>query len=375
MRPRAAVKLSVWPPLPPGAYLRRQAAELPFPLREPNCAVFHEARHGLWQGARALLRSGDRVLVPAYHHGSEVEALARAGARIEFYEGTDRLEPDETELEALLRGPGARALHLTHYLGFPQDAARWRAWCDARGLLLFEDAAQAWLSVRAGRPAGSWGDLAIFSLYKTVGVPDGGAVVVRTGRLGPAGRTRLRPLELASRHWAWAAAQVPAAGQLAASLAAVVRRRRDRASGGDPEFALGDPTEPPARVTPGLLGRLLDPDPAERRRRNYAALLERLAGAVPPPFDRLDPGASPFVLPVRFGDKAGALEWLSAQGVSGLDLWSRPHPLLPVERFPAAAARRGTLVGLPVHQELTPRQLERVAEAAASALSLDRRGS
>jgi dTDP-4-amino-4,6-dideoxygalactose transaminase len=367
--------LSVWPPLAPNTYWRRPAAEVPFPLSEPNCAVFHEARQGLWHGARELLRPGDRVLMPAYHHGSEVEALARAGLGIEFYEGTEQLEPDEAELETLLAGARVRALHLTHYLGFPQDAPRWRAWCDERGLLLFEDAAQAWLATRDGRPVGSWGDLAIFSLYKTVGIPDGGAMVTSSGQLAPSRAPRLRPVELASRHWAWIAAYVPAAGPLASSVIAARRRREQRGTVGDPEFALGDPTEPAARLTPLLLRRIFDPATAERRRRNYAWLLERLAGAVAPPFDRLDPGASPFVFPVRFADKAAALRRLSGEGVSGLDLWSVPHSLLPQERFPAAAARRSTVVGLPVHQELTRGQLERVAAAAATALNRDRRGS
>jgi dTDP-4-amino-4,6-dideoxygalactose transaminase len=368
------VKLSVWPPLSPAAYLRRADTELPFPLREPNCAVFYEARQGLWHGARALLRPGDRVLVPAYHHGSEVEALARAGLVIEFYEGTDTLTPDEAELEALLR-PDVRALHLTHYLGFPQDAPRWRAWCDERGRLLFEDAAQAWLATRDGRPVGTWGDLAIFSLYKTFGVPDGGAVVTRSVQVAPSRAPRLRPLELASRHWAWVGAQVPGAGAAAGGVTAAMRRRRTARVAVDPEFALNDPTEPPARVTPFLLRRLVDPTAAEARRRNYARLLDRFREAVPPPFDRLDPGASPFAFPARFGDKAAALERLAAQGVVGLDMWSMPHPLLPAERFPAAAARRRSVIGLPVHQELGSPQLERISRAAAAALNHDGHGS
>ena len=65
-------------------------------------------------------------------------------------------------------------MYLIHYLGFPQDAPGWLRWCRERGLLLIEDAAQAWLASVGGRPLGSFGDMAIFSFYKAVGVPEGG---------------------------------------------------------------------------------------------------------------------------------------------------------------------------------------------------------
>ena len=85
---------------------------------------------------------------------------------------TPSLEPDGGELDALV-GPSTRALHITHVLGFPAAAPRWRRWCDERGLLLIEDAAQAWLAAdpQSGEPVGSWGDLSVFCLYKTAGLP------------------------------------------------------------------------------------------------------------------------------------------------------------------------------------------------------------
>ncbi|MGH2982051.1 MAG: DegT/DnrJ/EryC1/StrS family aminotransferase, partial [Solirubrobacterales bacterium] len=94
------------------------------------------------------------MLVPAYHHGSDVGALVEAGLRCRFYDAGERLEPDPAELEGLLGGR-TRALYLIHHLGFAQDAPRWRRWCDERGLLLIEDAAMAWPAELDGRPLGS----------------------------------------------------------------------------------------------------------------------------------------------------------------------------------------------------------------------------
>ena len=316
-------------------------------------ALFSRARHAILAGARALeLRPGDEILVPAYHHGSEIEALVRAGLVPRFYEASETLEPDEVELDRLL-GVRTRALYLIHYLGFPQDARRWRGFCDERGLLLLEDAAQAWLASREGEPVGSSGDLAVFCLYKTFGLPDGAALVVR-GAPAAAPRSGIRGMRpVAARHALWLAQQ-------SALMARVVERmERDVDYRPEDDFALGAVSSP-ASSTRLLIPRL-GAEAAARRRAHYRLLLEELRRDVPPPFDRLPGGASPFVFPIRTERKRELIDRLVGQGIRPLDLWSAAHPALPADRFPAAQSRRATTVGLPVHQELRAADVERVA--------------
>jgi dTDP-4-amino-4,6-dideoxygalactose transaminase/CelD/BcsL family acetyltransferase involved in cellulose biosynthesis len=341
---------------------------LPFPLGSPRCRLYARARHGLWHGLRALgVGEGDEVLMPAWHHGSEVEAVVAVGGRPRFYDVGEDLAPDAAELDRLV-GPRTRALHLTHFLGLPQDVVRWRAWCDERGLLLVEDAAQAWLAARSGAPVGVHADLAVFCLYKTFGLPDGAAAITRAavalppggpGPRGNAGQVRRHALWLASR---WSAA--------GAAVRAAQARRGEYDPGRD--FALGDPAAGPAAATLRLISRVAYLDAAARRRANYRRLAEALGEAVPAPFDRLPPGASPFALAVAAQDRAGLLARLRAAGVEPLDLWSVPHPALPAGEHPGAARRRATTVALPVHQELRPDDLERIAAAAAPAPRLPR---
>lgn len=350
--------LGVWPPLPPDVYLRQPAKALPFPLQEPTCRVFAWARQALWHGVQAVgLVPGDVVLMPAYHHGSEVEALARAGLVSRFYEGAEDLQPDERELEALL-GPRVRALYLIHYLGFPQDALRWRRWCDERRLLLVEDAAQAWLGSVAGRPVGSYGDLAVFCLYKTFGLPEGAAVVSNSPLPSPRPNPRLGVADLARRHGAWLE-------QRSASLAALAARMRrsPMAYRAERDFALGDPDDGPWASLRFLLPRISDPHAAAQRRDNYRRLLDELGDRVRPPFDALADGASPFAFPFHTDRKAALLERLAGHGIRGLDFWSVPHPALPAACFPGAASRRTSTVALPVHQELRPQDLDRIVHA------------
>ena len=350
-------RLEVMPPLPIGVYARSAAQTLPFPLGEPTCRLYSRARHGLFQGVLALgLRAGDEVLAPAYHHGSEIEALLRAGLQPRFYEATETLAPDEDELERALR-PQTRALYLVHALGFPQDAARWRAWCDERGLLLVEDAAQAWLATSAdSRPVGVWGDLGIFCLYKTFGIPDGAALVCTAAPPGPSARGRrgLRPL--LDRHRSWLRSRSAWPERLDGQRAPAPY---DAAL----DFGLGDPSEPPARASRLVLPRVVDASAADRRRTNYALLLEELSDRVAGPFAKLTEGASPFAFPVQADDKERLLATLRAAAIDAVDLWRVPHPALPAERFPAAARLRASVAAVPVHQELRVHDLERIAEA------------
>lgn len=351
-------RLSVWPPLPPNVYERPVPAELPYPLGSHGAGLFARARHALFHGVRNLgLIPGDQVLVPAYHHGSEVEALIRADLEPRFYEAGERLEPDPEELASLV-GSRVRALHLTHYLGFPQDVARWRRWADDHGLLLIEDAAQAWLADSDGAPAGSAGDIALVCYYKTVGVPEGAALVTRELVPPPSLDDRRGLWQVVRRHGAWVAARSAVANGLSRSLQGRGNPAPER------EWALGDPDAGVWRTVPWLLPRLCDPGIAARRRANYRMLLEALGPeCVPTPFERVPSGASPFAFPVETDDKAELLRRLASRGIEGLDFWSVPHPTLPANEFPGARSRRERTVGLPVHQELRPKDLEHIADA------------
>ena len=241
------------------------------------------------------------MLVPAYHCGTEVEALMRAGVECRFYEGSASLEPDEDELAQLLDERVA-ALYLIHYLGFPQDVPRWRRWCDAHDVLLIEDVAQGWFGTIDGRPIGSLGDLSIFTFYKTLGLPDGAALLFRDGldALAQRGASGLGMVGI--RHAEWLLARSARLTDLEDRLRSALKRVRrgdDPATSAD---ARGDFDCPPARTTRFLLPRLVDATIAERRRRNYERLLVELGDVVANPFAWLPVGACPWAFMVDVED-------------------------------------------------------------------------
>jgi hypothetical protein len=142
---------------------------------------YYFGRNAVRTLTKVLQLDRGEVLVPAYHHGVEIEALLDAGASVRFYPVDARMQVDPDEVARLI-GPRTRGIYLIHYLGFPGPAQALRELCDARGLALVEDCALGLLSRDGDRPLGSWGDAAIFSLYKTLPLPNGGALVLGGSR-------------------------------------------------------------------------------------------------------------------------------------------------------------------------------------------------
>jgi dTDP-4-amino-4,6-dideoxygalactose transaminase len=54
--------------------------------------------------------------------------------------------------------------------------------------------------------------------------------------------------------------------------------------------------------------------------------------------------------------------------VKALLLWKNPHPSLRESEFPIAQTLRRSMVALPIHQELTPAHLRRIAKCVHGVL-------
>lgn len=305
------------------------------------------------------------MLVPAYHHGSEIESLLQVGLQISYYEVNNALEPDPEELQALM-GPDVKALYLIHYLGFPQNAAYWRQWCDERQLLLIEDAAQAFLALRDGQPVGSFGHIGVFCLYKTYGIPDGGAVYSSLPPDQPVTSPQTGIWRMLKRHGNWIAARQGIFGFMHFLVKPALAWWKKLNEHPHAEFDLGDPSMPPSSMTSRLIYRILDESTAEFRRQNYRFLLKYLGDMVPTPFSLLPEGASPFAFPIEVSEPRVFLDRLKSKGILGLLFWLNPHPSLPVEKFPRSKMLRERVLALPVHQELTETDLIKIVNAVTS---------
>jgi dTDP-4-amino-4,6-dideoxygalactose transaminase len=362
LEPMRLRRLSLWPGLSPG-FWRGSRPPMQYPLRAAPVVGFATARHGLYIGASVLgLGPGDEVLVPAYHHGSEVEALRRLGLIPRFYDVGENLRPDARQLEAVIT-PRVRALLVIHYFGFPQEIGTWRRWCDDVGLLLLEDTAQAWLADVDGAPLGSFGDIAIFCPYKTVGIPRLGLLRLPPESLkeivSPQGPRRLAAAEAFRLGLRWAAGRF---GWVASILQPFEPLRTTTAVD---DQALGTVTS--ASLAGTWLLRHVDlSSVAARRRSNYEFLLSQLRDLVPHALRHLPAGAAPLIFPIETGDRERVLRQLNSRKILARAFWPHPHPSLPLADHPHAQRWRSSMIALPVHQELAHDDLDRIVESASS---------
>ncbi|MBN1809425.1 MAG: DegT/DnrJ/EryC1/StrS family aminotransferase [Planctomycetes bacterium] len=136
-------------------------------------AAIHSAFFSLGVGP------GDEVICPTYTYwGSVMEALALGAVPVfaDCQRDTAGLCP--VHLEKLI-SPRTRAVIVTHLWGIPADMPSIMRVADAHGIPVIEDASHAHGASIDGRPIGSWGRVAAFSLQSSKPLPSGeGGIMV-----------------------------------------------------------------------------------------------------------------------------------------------------------------------------------------------------
>ena len=126
------------------------------------------------------LEEGDEVIMPSYTFVSTANAFVLRGAVPVFVDidpATQNISPAEVERAITDK---TRAIVVVHYGGIGCDMAALAEIASRYDLVLIEDAAQALMAYKAGRPLGSFGALAAFSFHdsKNVSSGEGGALIV-----------------------------------------------------------------------------------------------------------------------------------------------------------------------------------------------------
>ena len=367
----------------PHMLLPRPAAASPlvFPFDQPGLRYRYFCRNAVWDAVQLLQLEGKRVLVPAYHHGVELETLLAAGVQPVFFRVDSQMRADLDDARA--KGAGAAALYMIHYAGFPQDMRAARQLANELGVPLIEDCALALLSADGEKPLGSFGDVSVFCLYKTLPVPNGGALLARgelASRLGTLPEVMQPPLPSTASHLAGSllsnlelrTGSVGRAVRQAMREAGrwfVRRAQVNRVSTGTQHFNLGDVDLGMSAASHLVLRNQDFAGIVERRRRNYFLLYAMLRDVVPPVTGELKPGVCPLFYPMPVDDKAGAMARLLARGVETVDFWRLRHPAVPAGLFPEVDRLRERVLELPVHQDLSPADAEHVASCVRELLA------
>jgi dTDP-4-amino-4,6-dideoxygalactose transaminase len=356
-----------------------RASRAVFPMSAPDHMYFHRARNAIYHLFLSLkLAPGETVLVPDYHNGNEVQAIRAAGATVRFYRIGRNLEVDLEHLTQLARTTQARVLFVIHYFGWPQPVKELLALCEAQGMTLVEDCALSLLSETLGRPLGSFGRYATFCLYKTLPVPNGGVLVANDGGLDGLRRLPLEPCRVATRagrtvdlllEWVRGRTFAPGAAAFAVKRAAgraMTSLRVPRVPFGDIGFDLLSVNVAVAPLSRILLDRFDYDEVRRRRRRNFQMLRDRLDGRVDLLPPELEDGTCPLIFPLLVPDKPGAARALQAVGISAMEYWNGGDDDSRGPEHSDAWYLRKHLLELPIHQDITPEQIDYMAQRVLS---------
>jgi dTDP-4-amino-4,6-dideoxygalactose transaminase len=318
---------------------------------------------------KSLLHSGDPiVLVPDYHHGNEIFALKAAGAQLRYYPIKNNLDVDVDAIAGLCEEePKPMALYVTHYMGWPQPIDDIRALCNQRNLILIEDCALSFLSEFKGQPLGTFGDYAVFCLYKTVPVPNGGVLVANNA--ARPGAAALPPCSAVSvtgpsvdlvLRWIRSRNEIIGRTLLAAKRAigrTLTGAQVRRVPIGDTGFDISTVNVGMSAISRTLLGRFGYEDIREKRRLNFKIVEDRLRGSVHLLDRNLDDGVCPLFFPLLVKDKQSAAIALAKCGIETVEFWNSGDPQ---SDRPGSAAEflRHHLLELPIHQDVTPEAAE-----------------
>jgi dTDP-4-amino-4,6-dideoxygalactose transaminase len=157
-----------------------------------TCVAVNSGTSGLHLGLLAAgVGPGDEVVVPSFTFAATANAVALTGATPVFAD----IEPDYFGLaaEAVEAVVTERTVAImpVHLYGHPAELEGLQSVAGRHRLRIFEDAAQAHAATYDGRPVGTFGEFAMFSLYPTKNMTsgEGGMVACATEEL--ARRVRL----------------------------------------------------------------------------------------------------------------------------------------------------------------------------------------
>jgi dTDP-4-amino-4,6-dideoxygalactose transaminase len=355
-----------------GPRTQRFEQELALSIGTPHAVTVSSGTAALHLACQAAgLGPGDEMIVPAFTFVASASAARFVGATPVLCEilGPHDLNIDVEDVARRIT-PRTRAVMAVHFCGYPADVLALRELCDAHGLILIEDCAEAIgarvdveptrPATRPGRQVGTVGELGAFSFFSKnqLCVGEGGMVATADEELAKQVRL-LRSHALTSGTW-------------------------DRHRGHDPAYDIVDIgfnfriDEPRAALGLSRMRRL-EGDIAARRAvvRAYRERLSEMPGLELPWDDRAVELATHFAFPVLLPDREARdrfREECKAGGVQttwypALQTFSDYRDAAPPEGLPRALEVSERHCMLPLSATMDEGDIDAVVDTVLSCVS------
>jgi dTDP-4-amino-4,6-dideoxygalactose transaminase len=279
---------------------------------------------------------GDEVIVPTFTFAATANAAAITGAKPVFVDiEHDFFAIDAKRVEEAIT-PKTKAVVAVHLYGHPAELDKLTQICQKHGLLLVEDAAQAHLAEYDGKAVGSIGDVGAFSFYPTKNMTTGEGGMATTNNKETERKLRLlrnQGMEIRYQN------EIPGFNNRMTELAAAI----------------------------GVVQLKQIGNWTLKRQANAAFLDNALEGVIVPP---VSPKARhvyhQYTIRLVDQDRDRFASELKRLGVDSDVYYPAPVHTLPAYNLsldtPVANAVAKTCLSIPVHQNLTTSNLQKIAE-------------
>lgn len=363
----------------------------PLNLHNSQLSVSFNGSAALYQAIKHFnIQSGDAVLLPAYCCGAEIGPFEYLQCDLYFYDVDNELNANTQQIEQLFKlHKQIKLLLLTHYLGFAQAKTKnIQALCEKYNTALLEDCAHALYGTHAKKPLGSFGQSAIFSPRKTIGLLDGGLLVLNTNT-NPAANadTTVKKPDLApfiqrlcysiQQHYrsvestkitrvigviSIALLSIPA--MLIKMCKKVGLLKSTIWATADIEGNDAVPIYNTA-MSSSMYRALTLSDSIEvktKRQRNYQIWLSELTHSslktkAQPVFPTLPEECCPLYFPLVVNNPAQLVQDLKSYDIESFNWWKHMHPSVDWQRNPVAKKMKSQIIALPLHHQMSEAQV------------------
>jgi perosamine synthetase len=358
-------------------------------LGSPDMQLYASGRAAIFHAVKSLGLSSEKVfLLPSFHCGVEVEAIIRAGYKVAFYRVNRDFSIDVDDLAGRIDASTGGVL-IIHYFGFSQDMVDVKNLCAHNGAVLIEDCAHALYSKNPeGQLLGTTGDFGIFSLQKTISLPNGGGLLINSARAIKStpgdkyyNHTMMKGLIRSLLEFEYRQGGI--IGGCAGKLLLIYRNMTGSDSvdtvHADNESVdmrwyydvplFGYEHDISALSVP-LIGKESYQNIIARRRDNYTVLdgLIKKAGMSESLMCQLQEGCCPLCLPISVHRRDKVVTAMQSMGVEPFVFGRSAHPLLERQAFPDAVYLADSVIGLPVQQQLNAKDMEVIIDVLRKSL-------
>jgi len=362
-----------------------------YPLNSKNCYLFYGARYAIWAGLKVLgITPRHNILMPSYNCGTEIDPILDLGIQVKYYNIKKNMAIDTVDLIEQI-DTNTAAIFVIHYIGFPQPLDEIKMVCNKHRLFLIEDCAHAFLSSNKSRNLGTYGDMSVFSIRKTLPIPNGGALVLNKKKLnfdlklikGSSLSTFFVAVELLKNRTRQSDPDLPGKlidmtfriiafmNHIFRLMLRVIKKISSykgfaliHINYWCREFQRELAKWKISAFSERIMSNIDYEKIKEKRRENFEYLLMNLPkiSDVEVVFDTLPEGVCPLFFPIIVKDRQHYYQTLKARGIITFQYWQHKHDAVPWDKFKDAVFLKKHVLGLPIHQDIRFDHLNKIID-------------